>query len=96
MLSNMVLTGADGGHLNPDGIHVLAQGNPVLLQLIPIGVEAGSECMDLVDQGLRRTRGDLRVAVHWVSRARCGRRGIIVGLVIRGRDIVRAPKLHRG
>ena len=25
--------------------------------------------MDLVDQGLGRNRGDLRVAVHWVARA---------------------------
>ena len=55
----MVLAGVDGGHLSPDGIHVLAQGNPVLLRLILIGVEEGGECMDLVGQGLCRTRGDL-------------------------------------
>ena len=40
-MSNLVLAGADGGHLNSDGIHALAQGNPLLLRLVPIGVEAG-------------------------------------------------------
>ena len=58
------LAGVDGGHLSPDGIHVLAQGSSVLLRLVPIGDEVGSECMDLVGKGLGRTRGDLRVAVH--------------------------------
>ena len=83
----------DGGHLSPDGIHVLAQGNLVLLQLVTIGVEAGSECMDLVVQGLGRTRGELRVTVHWVARAGCGRRDIIVGLIL---ELVKALELHPG
>ena len=52
----------DGGHLSPDGIHVMAQGNLVLLQLIPIGIEAGSECMDLVSQGPLST-GSLALGV---------------------------------
>ena len=85
------LVGADDGHLGLDRMHVLAQGNPMLLRLVPIGVKAGSECMDLVSQGLGQTRGDLRVAVHWVARARCGYRDIIVGLVI---GLVKAPELH--
>ena len=76
------MASADGGHLNPDGIHVLAQGNPVLLRLVPIGIEAGCECIDLVGQGLGRTRGYLKVVVHWVARAGCGRWDIIVGLII--------------
>ena len=75
----------------PDGIHVLTQGNLVLPRLVPIGVEASNECMDLVGQGLGRTRGDLRVAVHWVARTRCGFRDIIVGL---GIGLVKAPELH--
>ena len=65
----------------------------MLLRLVPIGVEAGSECMDLVSQGLGRTRGDLRVAVHWVARVGCGRRDIIVSPVI---ELVKAPELHPG
>ena len=65
LLSNLVLAGVDGGHLSLDGIHVLDQGNPVLLRLVPIGFEAGGECMDLIGQGLGRTRGDLKVTVHW-------------------------------
>ena len=48
LLSDKVLAGVNGGHLSSDGVHVLAQGNPVLLRLIPIGVEAGGQCMDLV------------------------------------------------
>ena len=70
---DLVLAGSNSSHLSSDGIHVLDQSNPMLLRLVPIGVEAGSECMDLVGQGLGRTRGDLRVTVHWVARAGFGR-----------------------
>ena len=83
----------DGGHISLDGVHVLAQGNPGLLRPIPIGVEAGGKCMDLVDQGLGRARGDLWVIVHWVARAGCGRWDIIIGLII---GLIRAPELHPG
>ena len=48
MLGDLILDGSASSHLNPNGVHVLAQGNPMLLRLVPIGVEAGSECMDLV------------------------------------------------
>ena len=63
----------------------------MLLRLVPIGVEAGSECMDLVNQGLDQTRGDLMVAVHWVAGAGYGRRDIIFGLVT---GLVKVPELH--
>ena len=63
----------------------------MLLRLVPIGVEAGGECMNLVGHGLDRTRGYLRVAVHLVARAGCGRWDIIIGLII---ILVRAPELH--
>ena len=65
----------------------------MLLILILIGIEAGGEWMDLVGQGLGRTRGDLKVAIHWVARAGCGRWDIIVGLII---GLIRAPELHPG
>ena len=91
MLGDLVLAGSDSGHLSSDGFHVLAQSNLMLLRLVPISVEAGSECMDLVGQRLDRTRGDLRVAVHWISCVGCGRRDIIVDLVIR---LIRAPELY--
>ena len=64
LLGDLVLAGSDSSHLSLDGVHVLAKGCPVLLRLIPVGVKAGGQCMDLVSQGLGRTRGDLRVIVH--------------------------------
>ena len=63
----------------------------MLLRLVLISVEVGSECMDLISQGLGRTRGDLRVAVHWVARAGCGCWDVLVGLLIR---LVWASELH--
>ena len=91
LLCDMVLDGANDGHLGPDGVHVLTQGNTVLLRLIPICVKLCGERMNLVCQGLSLTGGDLRVAVLGVARIGCGCCSIIIGLLIR---IARAPELH--
>ena len=48
LLRDMVLAGANGGHLNSDGIHILTQGNTVLLRLNPICVKPCGERMNLV------------------------------------------------
>ena len=48
LLHDMVLAGANGGHLSSDGVHILTQGNTVLLILIPIGVKPCGERMDLI------------------------------------------------
>ena len=48
LLGDLVLVGSDSSHLSSDGVHVLAQGNPVLLRLMPVGIEAGGQRMDLV------------------------------------------------
>ena len=45
---DLVLAGVNDGHLSPDGVHVLTQGNTVLLRLIPICVKLCGECMNLV------------------------------------------------
>ena len=82
LLGDLVLAGSDGGHLRLDGVDILAQGNSVLLLLIPVSVEAGGKCVDLVDQGLGRARGDLRVAVHWVARAWCGCWDVLIDLLV--------------
>ena len=90
MLCDKVLAGLDGGHLSSDGVHVLTQGNTVLLRLIPIGIKTGGERMNLVCQGLSLTVGGLSVTVHEVVRIGCGYWDIIVDLIIR---LVRAPEL---
>ena len=82
LLRDMVLVGENDGHLGLDGIHVLTQGNTVLLRLILICIKPCGECMNIVYQGLSRTGGDLRVAVLGVARTRCGCCNIIVGLLI--------------
>ena len=64
LLCDQVLAGVNGGHLHSDGVHVLTQGNPVLLRLVPIGVKPCGKRMNLICEGLSRTRGDLRVVVH--------------------------------
>ena len=43
LLRDQVLAGANGGHLRSDGVHVLTQGNPVLLRFVPIGVKLGGK-----------------------------------------------------
>ena len=48
LLRDMVLVGANDGHLVPDGVHVLTQGNTMLLRLIPICVKSCGERMNLV------------------------------------------------
>ena len=63
LLCDMVLAGANGGHLSSDGVHILTQGNTMLLRLIPICIKPCGEHMNLVCQGLSRTGGDLRVVV---------------------------------
>ena len=57
LLCDKVLAGADGGYLSSDGVHVLTQGNTVLLRLVPIGIKMGGERMNLVCQGLSQTVG---------------------------------------
>ena len=52
LLRDMVLVGANGGHLSFDGIHILTHGNMVLLRLIPICVKLCGKRMNLVFQGL--------------------------------------------
>ena len=82
LLHDKVLAGANGGHLNSDGIHILTQGNPMLLRLVPIGVKPCGERMNLVDEGLSRTEGDLMVTVLRVARTECGNCSILVDLLI--------------
>ena len=67
LLSDKVLTGMNGGHLSSDGVHILIQGNTVLLRLIPICVKSCGEHMNLVCEGLSQTGGDLRVAILRVA-----------------------------
>ena len=93
LLCDMVLASANGGHLGSNGVHVLTQGNTVLLRLILICVKPCGERMNLVCQGLSQTGGDLRVSVHGVACNRCGCWGIIVSLLIR---IARALELRLG
>ena len=45
MLRDKVMAGANGGNLNSDGVHILTQGNPALLRLVPIGVKPCGEHM---------------------------------------------------
>ena len=47
-LRDQVLAGANGGHLRSNGVHVLTQGNPMFLRLVPIGVKPGGKRMNLV------------------------------------------------
>ena len=77
-MHDFVLDGANGGHLCFDSVHFLTQGNTVLLRLIPICVKPCGEHMNLVSQGLSRTRGDLRVVVLWVAHTGCGCGSILV------------------
>ena len=77
LLHDKVLTGANGGHLSSDGVHILTQGNTVLLRLILICVKPCGECMNLACEGLSRTGGDLRVACIG-----CGYQSILIGLLI--------------
>ena len=45
---DLVLDGANGGYLGFDSVHVLTQGNTVLLKLIAICVKPCGELMNLV------------------------------------------------
>ena len=82
LLRDKVLAGANGGHLNSDGVHILTQGSTVLLRLIPICVKPCGERMNLVYEGLSRTGGDLSIAVLRVTCTGCGCRSILIGLLI--------------
>ena len=42
------LVGHDGAHVSTEGLHILADEDPVLLGLIPIGLEKSSEVEHLV------------------------------------------------
>ena len=55
LLRDQVLAGANGGHLCSYGVHVVTQGNPVLLRLVSIGVKLCSKCMNLICEGLSQT-----------------------------------------
>ena len=72
LLHDKVLAGMNGGHLSFDGVHILTQGNTVLLSLIPIYVKPCGERMNLVCEELSRAGGDLRVAVLRVTYTWCG------------------------
>ena len=72
LLHDKVLAGVNGGHLSSDCVYILTQGNTVLLRLIPICVKPCGERMNLVCEGLSRTRGDLRVVVLRVAYTGCG------------------------
>ena len=82
LLRDMVLAGSNGGHLSSDVVHILTQGNTVLLRLILICVKPCGERMNLVCQGLSRTGGELRVSVLGVIGTRCGSGSIFVSLLI--------------
>ena len=45
---DLVLAEANDSHLDPDGVHVLTQGNTVLMRLILICVKPCGEYMNLV------------------------------------------------
>ena len=79
---DLVLDGANGGHLGSDSVHILTQGNTMLLRLIPICVKPCGERMNLVCQTLSPTGGDLRVAILGVARTRCGFCSILVDFLI--------------
>ena len=82
LLRDMVLAGANGGHLSSDGIHILTQGNTVLMRLIPICVKHCGERMNLVCQGLSRTGGDLRFVALGVTCTKGGCCSILIDLLI--------------
>ena len=48
LLRDKVLAGTNGGHLSSNDVHILTQGNAVLLRLIPICIKPCGECMNLV------------------------------------------------
>ena len=52
LLHDKVLAGVNGGHLSYDAIHILTQGNTVLLRIIPICVKLRGERMNLIIEGL--------------------------------------------
>ena len=50
LLRDKVLVGMNGGYLSSDGVHILTQGNTVLLRLIPICVKLCGEHMNLLSR----------------------------------------------
>ena len=82
LLRDKVMAGMNVGHLSFDGVHILTQGNLVLLRLVPIGVKPCGEHMNMICKGLSRTGGDLRVAVLRVAYTGCGSRSILIGFLI--------------
>ena len=52
LLRDMVLASANDAHLGPDGVHVLTNGNTVLMRLILICIKSCGKRMNLVYQGL--------------------------------------------
>ena len=52
LLRDMVLDGATGSHLGLENVHVLTQGNTVILRLILICLKSCGENINLVCQGL--------------------------------------------
>ena len=61
LLLDDLLVVEDCAHVGPECIYILAQGDPMLLGLIPESIEPGSEVLNLVLDGRRRT-GDI-----WLS-----------------------------
>ena len=82
LLCDKVVASAKGDHLNYDGVHIMTQGNPVLLRLVPIGVKLCGKRMNLVVEGLSRIGGDLRVIILRVACTGCGSWSILIGLLI--------------
>ena len=81
LLRDKVMAGANDGHLSSNGVHILTQGNSMLLRLLPIGVKPCGKRMNLICEGLSRTGGDLRVTVLGVACTGCGSRSILIGLL---------------
>ena len=52
LLCDKVLAGVNGGYLSSDGIHILTQGNLVIMRLVPISVKSCGKRMNLVGQGI--------------------------------------------
>ena len=66
LLLDDLLVAEDYEHVSPECIHVLAHGDPMLLGLILECIKPGSEVLNLVLKGRRRT-GDIRRSGRWWS-----------------------------
>ena len=65
LLDDLLVT-EDCSHVGPECIHVLDHGDPMLLGLISKRIKVGSEVLNLVLKGRRRT-GYIRCSERWWS-----------------------------